>query len=127
MFGLLAGVSLALAAGFVIVGAWPVLPWSLLEIGALAVAFVVLQRRAHDWERLTVAGDRVILERVRSGRSDRREWNRHWLRVETTTGPDGRPGRMLLRSAGEACEFGSLLAEEARGEVARRLRGLTGR
>ena len=127
VFCLLAAASLTLAPAFVVVGAWPVLPWSLLEIGALGAAFVLLERRARDWERLTVQGDRVIVERVRSGKLDRREWNRCWVRVETTAGRDGQPARVLLCSAGEACEFGALLPADARGEVARRLRGLTGR
>jgi uncharacterized membrane protein len=125
-FCLIAAVSLALGIGFVVAGAWPVLPYSLVEISVLAGAFACLERRARDWERLTVDGERVIVERVRGGQVDRREWNRQWVRVETTAGRDGLPTRMVLRSAGQACEFGAALAARRRGEVAQALRRLTG-
>jgi len=125
-FCLVAGVSLALGAGFVVVGAWPVLPYSLLEITALAVAFACLERRARDWERLTVEGDRVIVERAHGGRVERQEWNRRWVRVETTAGRAGEPGRIRLHGAGRAWEFGATLPAPRRGEVARQLRRLTG-
>jgi uncharacterized membrane protein len=124
-FCAVAATSLTLGIAFVVAGAWLVLPWSLLEIAVLAAAFVCVERRSRDWERLTVQGDRVIVERVHGGRLDRREWNRRWLRVETPAGVDGRAARILLRSAGEACEFGAALADDARGDVARRLRRLT--
>ena len=40
VFGALAAGSLAMAIGFVAAGVWPVLPWSILELSALAAAFV---------------------------------------------------------------------------------------
>ena len=125
-FCLVAAVSLALGVGFVLVGAWPVLPYSVLEITVLGVAFACLERRARNWERLTVDGERVIIETARAGRVDRQEWNRRWVRVETTAGRDGQPGRVLLSSAGRTCEFGAALPAQHRREVARQLRRLTG-
>ena len=125
-FCLIAAMSLGLGIAFVVVGAWPVLPYSLLEITVLAVAFVCLERRARDYERLTVEGERVIVERVHGARVDRREWNRRWVRIETIAGRDGLPSRMVLRSAGQEVEFGAALAARRRGEVARALRRLTG-
>jgi uncharacterized membrane protein len=123
-FGLVAGVSLALGLGFVVAGAWLVLPYSLIEITVLAAAFICLERRAHEWERLIVEGERVIVERARGGKVHRREWNRRWLQVQTTAGRDGEPARMVLASEGQACEFGAALAQDRRGEVARQLRRL---
>lgn len=125
-FCLIAAVSLGLGVGFVVAGAWPVLPYSVIEITVLAAAFVCLERRAREFERLTVDGERVIVERYRSGRVERREWNRRWVHIETTAGRDGLPTRMVLRSAGQECEFGAALAARRRGEVARDLRRLTG-
>jgi len=125
-FCLVAAVSLALGAGFAAAGAWPVLPYSVLEITALAVAFVCLERRAREWERLTVEGDRVIVERARAGRVERQDWNRRWVRVETTSGQDGEPGRIRLHSGGRTWDFGATLPAPRRGELARQLRRLTG-
>jgi uncharacterized membrane protein len=123
-FCLVAGASLTLGVAFVVAGAWPVLPWSLVEVAVLAAAFVCLERRSHDWERLTVQGDRVIVERMRGGRLVRREWSRYWLHVATEPAREGGPPRVLLRSGRDECEFGAALAADARGEIASRLRRL---
>ena len=84
VFGALALVSLGLALVFALAGAWPVLPYAALEVGVLAVAFACVERHAGDWERLTVVGDRVVVERAVAGRQERREFNRLWVRVEVT-------------------------------------------
>jgi uncharacterized membrane protein len=42
VFALLASVSLIVALSFAVVGAWPVLPYSALEIACLAVAFAIV-------------------------------------------------------------------------------------
>ena len=121
-FGLAAAASLAVALAFVVAGAWPVLPYSALELALLATAFVWVERRAGEWERVTVTGDRVIVERGARGRLDRREFNRWWLRVELD---DARGPRLRLRYAGEAMDFGSALPPARRVEVAKALRRLT--
>jgi len=126
-FGLLASVSLGLGAGFVVAGAWPVLPWSLVEVTVLAVAFACMARRAGDWERLTVDGDRVIVERGRGGRIERCEWNRHWLRVDIVPGRHGARDGLRLTGGGRSVEFGELLPAATRDEIAQQLRRLTAR
>lgn len=136
LFASLATVSFGVAALFAVAGAWPVVPYSALEIGLLAGAFAWIERRSGDWERLTVAGDRVRVERAVAGRLSVREWNRAWLRVEV--GGAGRrqaapwqwrrdDARITLRYAGEAIEFGAALPPDERVRVARSLRRLTGR
>ena len=125
VFLMLAFVSLAVALAFVVVGAWPVLPYSAIEILALAIAFGVIQRRAHDWERITVAGDRVIVERMSGGRRAQREFNRHWLRVDLREKGFAHEPHITLRFAGEAMEFGDALQPMRRVEVAKALRRLT--
>lgn len=123
-FGLIAAASLAVAFALAAAGAWPVLPYSALELALVATAFVVVERRAQDWERLTVAGDRVIVERSVHGRAERREFNRCWLRVEMRDEGAARE-RLTLRYAGEAMDFGGTLPPGQRVEVARTLRRLT--
>lgn len=126
VFGVLAAVSLVLALAFVAVGAWPVLPYSVLEIGVLACAFAYVERHAGDWERLTVAGDRVVVEQAAGGRRQRREFNRYWLRVEVEPAGLGRSPKVILRGGGTAWEFGDALPVAERIAVARELRRLTG-
>jgi len=127
LFVVMAAVSLVMAVAFAIAGAWPVLPYSVLEIALLGLAFMVVERRSHDWERLTVAGDAVVIERHHGGRHDRREFNRCWMRVEFDPGGFGRPARITLHSAGVAVDFGRALpVAEMRSTVGelRRLAGL---
>jgi uncharacterized membrane protein len=126
VFAALAAVSLTLALAFAAAGAWPVLPYSLLEVGVLAVAFLYVERHAGDWERLTVAGDRVVVERAAGSRRERREFNRYWLRVDVDPSGFGRSPRVTLRGGGTSWEFGNALPATERLAVARELRGLTG-
>ncbi|MEO6564505.1 MAG: DUF2244 domain-containing protein [Casimicrobiaceae bacterium] len=126
LFAVMAAVSFALAVAFAAAGAWPVLPYSVLEIALLGVAFLVVERRSGDWERLTVAGDAVVIERQRGSRRDRHEFNRCWMRVEFEPGGFGKAARITLRSAGVAVDFGSALPIAEMRSTAGELRRLAG-
>jgi uncharacterized membrane protein len=122
-FGLAAAASLAVALAFVAAGAWPVLPYSLIEIAVLAGAFALVERRSRSYETLVVDGDRVIVERGDGRARERREFNRYWLRVELRESRGGAPA-VELRYAGEAIGFGRALPPGQRAEVARTLQRL---
>jgi uncharacterized membrane protein len=124
-FALLAASTGVIGVCFLAAGAWPVLPWTLVELAGLAVAFHLIGRRARDWERLVVRGDRVIVERSVRGAHERREFNRWWLRVEIDPAGGERDPHLTLRFAGEAMHFGNALPAARRIEVARTLRRLT--
>jgi uncharacterized membrane protein len=124
-FGLTAAASLGVAVSLAMAGAWPVLPYSLLELALLGVAFHVVERRARNWERLTVAGDRVILEQAIGGRRERREFNRWWLKVEMIDQGQSSEPRLTLRFAGEEMPFGAALPPARRAQVGRELKRLT--
>lgn len=124
-FGILAGFSLGVACSLALFGAWPVLPYSIVETSVLAFAFAYVERRSREWERLTVAKDRVIVERGFGAVRERREFNRHWLQVELDEGDaPWRATRLALRYAGESVEFGGALPPLERARVARELRRL---
>ena len=122
VFAALCVVSLGLAFGFAAFGAWLVLPYSVLEMGVLYWAFDWLERHSTDWERISVNGDRVIVEHQRAGVLTRREFNRCWTRLETEPGAFGGPARLALRYAGERVPFGDELPTPRRERVARDLR-----
>jgi len=126
IFAGLALVSIALASLFAAAGAWPVLPYSALELLLLGLAFRYVERQADDWERLTIAGDRVIVEWSAGGCRQRREFNRLWLRIEcaeqrAATAGNVRPA-LSLRYAGEALEFAAALPAAERVALAKDLR-----
>jgi uncharacterized membrane protein len=122
LFGSLCAVSLGLALGFAAFGAWMVLPYSVLEMTVLYLAFRWFERHASDWERVSVCGDRIVVERECAGVCTRRELNRFWARVEMEAGEFGRPPRLTLRFAGQGVPFGADLPAEERVAVARELR-----
>jgi len=131
VFGVLAAFSLALAFAFAVAGAWMVLPYSILELALVGLAFRLVVRRAGDWERLVVRGDRVIVERRAGGNRERREWNLCWLRVQCEGGGAESAFHrftaepvLTLAFAGEMWRFGDALPAAERVALARELRRL---
>ena len=87
LFASLCSVSLGLGLGFRRAWArgwccrtphwkWPCCSWR----------FALIERHAGDWERVSVCGDRVIVEREQAGVRMRQEFNRYWARVEVEAG-----------------------------------------
>lgn len=81
-----AGAAAALVSlRFVLLGAWPVLIFSVLDIGALAVALHIFNRTPVPEERLRVVGGQVELERMDSrGRRSRITLPAFWTRLEAS-------------------------------------------
>lgn len=119
-FGLAAFVSLGIALACSAIGAWLVLPFAGLEVGALYIAFRSWSRRADDYERVVIHGDRLLVERQSKGCVRRFDANRHWTQVIVRNGVRGR--QVSLRSRGTEIEFGTFLNEGARMAAVRKLR-----
>ena len=98
----------------------------MLELACLAAAFAWLERRARDVDRLTLVGDRVVVEQERGGRAIRREFNRQWVRVEVDRERWTREPRLVLRSGRDALRFGETVPASERMALARRIRGMLG-
>jgi uncharacterized membrane protein len=124
VYGALAAGSLAMAIGFAAGGVWPVLPYSIVELAALAAAFVWIERRAGDHDRLTLDGDRVVVEQRRNGRASRHDLPRHWLRVEVDEEGFSHEPRLVLKCGREAVRFGDAVPAGERLALARTIRGM---
>jgi uncharacterized membrane protein len=122
LFASLCALSLCFALTFAAHGAWPVLPYSALEMAVLFWAFHRFGRRFADWDRITVCGDRVIVESERGGAGTRRVFNRQWLRVELEERGFGRPPTLALRYAGQRTTVGDALPASERIRLGRELR-----
>ena len=112
---------------FVVQGFWPVLPFWALEMGALGLALRLSLRRRFYTQTLLITDARVSLV-TRSQRGEaKQEFSRHWTKVRLRS-PRTRlaPSRLTIESRGRACEVGSILTEDERCRLARRLRVLVG-
>jgi uncharacterized membrane protein len=122
LFAGLCAVSMGMALAFAAFGAWPVLPYSAVEMSVLCWAFSRIERHANDWERVTVRGDRIVVERTRGGSRTRREFNRFWTRLEVEADACNRVARLVLRHRGESLPIGEELPAHERAAIARDLR-----
>ena len=122
VFAFIFAVSIGIAAGFALLGAWLILPFAGLEMLVLYLAFRYVDRRAGDFERIAIAGDRVEIEICEAGRSSSYEFNRCWAQLVSREGE-----RLALRSHGREVEIGRYLDDEQRfalgREIGRHLRG----
>ncbi len=120
-FWIIAIASLGIASGFCLLGYWPVMPFAGLEVGVLAWAFGVLRRRELDFESLVIDRDRISITTRREGRTEKRELNTLWTRVQFVCERPGANCRVLIRSAGLDTEVGRHLNDEGRRELAQAL------
>lgn len=120
--GALGSVSLTVAGFFWWQGAVLVLPFALLELAALATAFVVYARHAADSERVSLQGGRLIVELETAGRVSRREFVSQWVRIE----PLSRGQLVVVRSGGASVQVGRFIRPELRPVLAREIRQALG-
>ena len=115
VFAFIFAVSIGIAAGFALLGAWLILPFAGLEMLVLWLAFRYIDRRAGDFERIAIAGDRVEIEVCDAGRRHSYELNRCWAQLV------GGSGRLALRSHGREIEIGRYLNDEQRDALGREI------
>ena len=124
VYGLIAAVTLGIAAVFAALGAWVILPFAGIEVVALGIAFALNGRHAADYERIRLDGDSLTVEVCESDSVRRHEFNP--ARASVMVAGAGRGMRVMLESPGRSLEIGRHLHERARldlaGELNRRLR-----
>jgi uncharacterized membrane protein len=121
------GVSMTIAVGLAFMGYWLVLPFSGLEMIALAAALYLVARRSHLAEVIEVAGDDVQIERGCGQPTERCKMSRYWSRVRLEkVDSGGQPTRLLICSHGHAEEVGRFLSESERQDLAVRLSSVLG-
>lgn len=110
-----------IAGVFALLGAWPILPFAGLEMLAVTLAFYQVACHERDYERITIDGDSVVLERRDNVRVMRSEYKRCWTRVVLHCQSVGRQCRVALCSHGIEQELGRHLNDEQRTELAYQL------
>ncbi len=119
VFALLAALSSAVAVFFWTQGAVLVLPFAVVEVLALGLAFVWYARHATDGERLWLDGRSLVLEVERAGRIARERLDTTWLVVQ----PPGVADASLRLRLGDRCwRLGQHAAAGRRARVADELK-----
>lgn len=101
-------------------GAWLVVPFACLEMGALAVAFVVYARHAADYERIVVGPGSLVVEQSHGAafvRSDQMPTH-----VDPGRIPRFPPGADQAGGGWRSVAVGRFVPGELRGDLALELR-----
>lgn len=107
---ILMGVSFSIAVGFLLAGAWVILPFSLLEMTFLALCIHYCVKQCARQEVITVSDYEVVIERGIKSASEQLSFQRVWAKffVESPRHPWD-PVALFIRSHGEEFEIGSFL------------------
>lgn len=87
MYALLCVMSLSVAGFFWSMGVRMVMPFTAIELTAVAIAFVVYARHATDCERILLGPHQLVIEQERAGRVSQVVFNRAWVRVQDRQSP----------------------------------------
>ncbi|MEX1167521.1 MAG: DUF2244 domain-containing protein [Hydrogenophaga sp.] len=119
IFVALSAVSLSVAGFFWFMGVKFVLPFTAIELVALATAFLVHGRHATDQERISFASGRLVVEQESAGKTRRCEFSSHGLRIEPELDGD----RLVeLRGGGQVVRVGRFLRSDLRPVLAKEMR-----
>ncbi len=118
-YGALCGALLLIGLGFTLRGAWWVLAFALLEIGATVLALLHYARHAGDRERISLTPECVLVERIEAGQVREVRLDPCWIRIGA---PDRRRSLVELESRGIKVAVGGYVSEEARRQLAGELR-----
>ncbi|WP_220806668.1 DUF2244 domain-containing protein [Noviherbaspirillum aridicola] len=117
-YGVLCCLSFVVAGIFVMMGAWQVIFFTLLELGAVAVAFLVYARHATDREHIALSPDCLLIERFDGTQVQRIRLDPVWARVAA---PRGAQDLIRVRACGVEVEIGRHVTMARRRQIAREL------
>ncbi|MEX2327743.1 MAG: DUF2244 domain-containing protein [Pseudomonadales bacterium] len=119
----LMGISLSIGFGFLLLGAWLVLPYSLLEMAFLALCMTYCVRQCNRQEVITISEHEVLIERGISGPSEHWNYQRMWAKfmVKAPRHPWD-PAVVAIRSHGKELEIGSFLSRRDKSALIEQLR-----
>lgn len=105
------------ALRFLVLGAWPIIPFMVADVALLAWAFRANTAAARGHERLTLADDALTLARVSAHGVERRYgFEPYWTRVEIEETPAG-DAHLWLAARGRRVRVGGFLSAPERREV----------
>ncbi|SRR6266511_4126874 len=120
--GLVAALLVIVGAGFLLAGAWPVLPFLGLEVVLLYAALRFNQRAASACEAINLTRTALTVHRVDHwGKQSDFSFPPYWLQINLQEMP-GQDNRLELRTHGRSLAIASFLLPHERRELALTLR-----
>jgi uncharacterized membrane protein len=111
VIGSLSGLALLIGVRFWMLGAWPVLPFGILEVGLVLMMLRVNSRQARGSELILLTGNELRIVRTEpSGQRRVKVLPSAWLSVSLQE-RDGRVPRLLLSRYGMSEEIATALGE----------------
>ena len=102
---------------FVVLGAWPIIPFMVADVALLAWAFRANYAAARGHERVTLCDDALTLARVSAAGIERRiGFEPYWTRVEIEETPAG-DAHLWLATRGRRVRVGGFLSAPERRAV----------
>ncbi len=117
----LAIVPIGIAIAFALAGIWMVLPFTLIELSALAYAFYFFSCHVDDYECISISDDRLVVERKSNRHVSKTEFNAYWPQVVLQDAPKGIK-QLWLRSHGASVEIGRYMNNPQRINLAQQLK-----
>jgi len=122
LFVSILAITMTVATGVSLVGAWFVLPFAGLEVLAFACAFYHVHLHYEDHESITLNGDDVVIEKQYYKHQEKFTFQRYWTKVIVRNEADGTCG-LFIGSHGKEVEFGRrFMTDEQRLMIAKQLR-----
>jgi uncharacterized membrane protein len=118
-YGMLCALLLGIGLGFTVWGAWWVLAFVLIEIGATVLALLHYARHACDREHIVLSENCLLVERIEGEQVCAIRLDPYWARIAV---PDRRRRLIQLESRGVKVAVGGFVSEEAREQLAAELR-----
>lgn len=110
------------SVGFVLAGAWLVLPFAGLEITVLAVVLMNAYLHQGDFESIKIVNDDVVIEKHSYKSFEKFTFQRYWVKVTLHETLDGTTA-IFIGSHGKEIEFGSrYINKEEREVIAKQLK-----
>lgn len=124
-FALTCAVSFSIAIGFLLLGAWMVLPFAGAEMALMGAVLYLVAMRSGECETVTVREQTVHVARFGPGASRSWTFQRHWVQIRLEPSfYRWYAKRLKIVSHGRELEIGKMLNEDERCELAETLRGL---
>ena len=119
----LAAVSIVFSIGFLMAGAWLIIPFSILELLVLFAAMYYCVLQCRKLEVITVSEHDVCVEKGVNGPTERWDFHKLWAQYTVQPARDPwDPQVVSIRSHGRELELGSFLNRKDKSELIRQLR-----